>query len=179
MYDDKQDAVYGGYGSTIHDFDKNIIFNEKQEKYDWIDDGTAIDIMRFESGSKLMTTGYDLLFMTDTKEVFKLTTTAERIPENLGAYAESDLKYLKATDDALVFINILGEPYKIVEDDEVTDGKLIINIESLLDKTADDNKINSKTGSFYKFRNTRTYLFATRMHLFCKLAGNKKTYQLV
>ena len=179
MYDDNQDAAYGGYGNVIFDFDKNTVYSEKQTKYEWIDDGTAIDIMTFECGSKLMTTGYELLFMTDSGDVYKLTTVDHDLPGNAGAYAESNLKYLKATDDALVYTNILGDSYKIVENEEVTDKKVIINIESLLDKTTDDNKINSKTGSFYKFRNTRTYLFATRMHLFCKLAGNKKTYQLV
>jgi len=172
IYDDDQDAVYGGYGNAIFNYDKNAIDNVKQTKYEWIDDGTALDIMKFECGSKLMTTGYELLFMTDTEDVYKVTTLDHELVVNDAAYAESNIKYLKATDDIVVFINILGESFKIAENDEVTDRNLVLNIESLFDKTTDDNKMNEHIGSFYKFRNTRTYLFATRKHLFCKLAGN-------
>ena len=33
------------------------------DKYDFIDDGTAVDLIRFSCGSRLVTDGYVLLFM--------------------------------------------------------------------------------------------------------------------
>lgn len=39
-------------------------------KYDFIDDGTAIDLIRFAAGSRVVTNGYDLLFMNSSGEFY-------------------------------------------------------------------------------------------------------------
>jgi hypothetical protein len=82
--DIKEDSAYGGYDSVITEFD-TLMPTPYCDKYDYIDDGTALDIIRFESGSRLMTNGYELLFMTkyDAKngqECFKLTTNSTELP---------------------------------------------------------------------------------------------------
>ena len=70
MYDEVGDGVteddtYGGYKGVVDMYDKNVIDAEKHDKFDFIDDGTAITLMVFSSGSKLVTTGYELLFIDD------------------------------------------------------------------------------------------------------------------
>lgn len=59
--DINEDAAYGGYDTNIDEYDKQAP-KPSHEKYDFIDDGTAIDLIRFGIGSRLLTNGYDLLF---------------------------------------------------------------------------------------------------------------------
>jgi len=61
--DVNEDAAYGGYDGVIDEYDKQAP-GPYYEKYDFIDDGTAVDLIRFGIGSRLLTNGYDLLFMT-------------------------------------------------------------------------------------------------------------------
>lgn len=65
----KEDAVYGGYDGLIDEYDKQAP-GPYHEKYDFIDDGTAIDLIRFSIGSRLVTNGYDLLFMTSDGDFY-------------------------------------------------------------------------------------------------------------
>jgi len=125
-----------------------------------------------------VTTGYDLLFVDIDNNATKLTVVDRPLHGNVGAYAESNMKYLKASDDQIVFINILGDTYILESDNTVNNGNMTHQLDSLFDKTFDDEKINSLNDNFYKFKNTRTYMFATCHHLYCRLASNKKTYQL-
>lgn len=49
----------------------------------------------------------------------------------------------------------------------------------MYDKTFEtDGEKNPAYDNFYKFKNTRTYLFATECHLYCRLHSNKLTYRL-
>lgn len=87
---------------------------------------------------------------------------------------------MKATDSQIVFVNILGESYKICEDETVTDRQLEISLNSLYDKTTEAGKaINANGDSFYKFKDTKTVIFATQDHLYCKLAANGTTYKII
>ena len=47
--DVKEDAVYGGYDGVITEYDI-MKPNPYNDKYDYIDDGTAIDLIRFDCG---------------------------------------------------------------------------------------------------------------------------------
>ena len=40
------------------------------DKFDFIDDGSAITLMQFGAGSKLVTTGYELLFIDDEDNAY-------------------------------------------------------------------------------------------------------------
>jgi len=62
LYPNQEDAAYGGYDGVIDRYDKDAP-KPTHEKYDFIDDGTAVDIHRFACGSKLVTNGYELLFI--------------------------------------------------------------------------------------------------------------------
>lgn len=67
--DVNEDAAYGGYDVEIHEYDKQAP-NVAYDKYDFIDDGTAVDLIRFGVGSRLLTNGYDLIFMNASGEFF-------------------------------------------------------------------------------------------------------------
>jgi len=75
MYDEVGDGVteddtYGGYKGAVDNYDKNVIDAETHDKFDFIDDGSAITLMAFGSGSKLVTTGYELLFIDDQGDAY-------------------------------------------------------------------------------------------------------------
>ena len=52
--------------------------------------------MKFKMGSKLMTNGYDLIFVDNTKKGYVVTTSD--LPIN-GCVVEQDIRWLKATDN--------------------------------------------------------------------------------
>ena len=54
-----------------------------------------------------------------------------------------DLRWLKATDSMIVFINVEGESTEVVCDCTATDGELEICLNSLYDKALDDTKPRS------------------------------------
>lgn len=178
LYTDGQDAVYGGYSNRNTEHDMMHIDQTKYEKYDWIEDGSAIDIMRFANGTRLVTTGYELLFVDSKMQATKIATEDDPILIDIGSYSEHGMKWLKASKDTLVFTNIEGKSYKIVEDFEVTDGQLTLQLDNLFEKTSNVGEINKYSDNFYKFRNCRTLLFSDNDILYCKLESNGKTYQL-
>lgn len=69
FYPDQEDAAYGGYDGVIDRYDKDAP-KPTHEKYDFIDDGTAVDIHRFACGSKLVTNGYELLFINGKGDAY-------------------------------------------------------------------------------------------------------------
>lgn len=178
IYDDGQDAVYGGYERLDVDFDKNKVDESKPHRHIQLDDGTAIDILHFSCGTKLVTNGYDLIFVN--KDGMANLITFDNEPFKFGALFEEGLKFIKATDTAVVFVNINGEAYKIAEDRQATANELELCLEQLCDKTLEhDNTVNSDGDTFYKFGNTKTLLWSTPDHLFCRLESNKKVFLLV
>lgn len=61
--DVKEDAVYGGYDGTMTEYDCKKPDPVKHAEYDYIGDPTCLDIVRFACGSRLVTNGYDLVFV--------------------------------------------------------------------------------------------------------------------
>lgn len=53
---------------------------------------------------------------------------------------EQNLRWLKATDSQIVFINVEGESTAIVCDLQATQGQLELCLNSLYDKSLDDGK---------------------------------------
>ena len=107
----QEDAAYGGYEldhSTIRAYDKQDVRNRKHEEYDFVEDGTAIDIMRFGCGSRLVTNGYDLIFVTAVGDAY-IVDKADHAPAVRDALFESGMRWLKATDSQIVFVNIEGQ----------------------------------------------------------------------
>ena len=218
MYDElsngiKEDAAYGGMdgitrrdhksrGNAISSIDENsdksLSEYDKQiptayyDRYDFIDDGTAIDLIRFGVGSRLLTNGYDLIFMNSSGEFFSIATNSIPLPSHQCIF-EQDLRWLKATDSEVVFVNVEGESHAIAIDLLATEGQLELCLNSLFDKTLDTHAIkgddsrldaldigpiNVNNQNFFKFKGTKTYLWSDGKHLYAKLASNKQLYQI-
>jgi len=179
MYPDEEDAAYGGYDGVIDRYDKDAP-KPSHEKYDFIDDGTAIDIHRFACGSKLVTNGYELLFIDGNGDAYQITTNSLELPYK-HALVEQDLRWLKASDSCVAFINIEGESTRIAVDYEATSGELELCLNDLHAKSLDTTgkKTNKDFDNFFKFKGTRTYMWATRDCLFVKLESNKQLYKIV
>ena len=64
LYDDGDEAAYGGYHGVIKSYDKQSTDVHKAQKYECLEYDQCIDIIRFGVGSRLITNGYDLIFMT-------------------------------------------------------------------------------------------------------------------
>lgn len=191
--DVNEDAAYGGYDGITDVYDKEVP-TPFHEKYDFIDDGTAIDLMRFEVGSRLLTNGYDLLFMTASGDFYEITTRATKLPSEHCMF-EQDLQWLKATDSQLVYVNVEGDAFQIIDDGEASSGEVEICLNSLYDKTLDDTKprslddirldkdddgpLNKNFQNFYKFKGTRTYLWSDGKHLYVKFASNKTLCRVI
>lgn len=173
--DVKEDSVYGGYDSVIDKYDNKEV-RPTQELYDYLDDGTGINLMVFKQKSKLITNGYDLIFINKDNEACNITTKAAPYP-TAGCVIEQDLRWLKATDNQIVFVDIEGVSTAIAFNGLATQDELEICVNSLYDKTLDTGKpINEENQSFLKFKGTRSYLWSDGMHLFAKLASSKDLY---
>lgn len=179
LYPDQEDAAYGGYDGVIDRYDKDAP-KPTHEKYDFIDDGTAVDIHRFACGSKLVTNGYELLFINGNGEAYQITTNSLELPYK-HALVEQDLRWLKASDSCIAFVNIEGESTRIAVDYEATNGELELCLNDLHAKTLDPTgkQTNKDFDNFFKFKGTRSYMWATRDALFVKLESNKQLYQIV
>ena len=79
----------------------------------------------------------------------------------------------------LVFVNIEGIAYKIIEDSIATQYELQLCLNSMFDKTLDTGNINNDGDNFYKFKESKTLLWATEENLYCKLVSNNVLYKLV
>lgn len=179
LYPDQEDAAYGGYDGVIDRYDKDAP-KPTHEKYDFIDDGTAVDIHRFACGSKLVTNGYELLFIDGGGDAYQITTNSLELPYK-NALIEQDLRWLKASDSCVAFINIEGESTRIAVDYEATNGELELCLNDLHAKSLDTTgkQTNKDFDNFFKFKGTRTYMWATRDALFVKLQSNKQLYRIV
>lgn len=191
--DVSEDAAYGGYDVHIDQYDKQAPTNQ-HEKYDFIDDGTAVDIMCFGVGSKLLTNGYDLLFQNVDGDFFQIATNSIDIPSKQCMF-EQDLRWLKATDSQIVFVNVEGESTCIAYDGSAAQDEVELCLNSLYDKTLDDTKpksiddirldksidgpMNSNAQNFYKFKGTKTYLWSDGAHLYAKLASSRQLLRVV
>lgn len=177
IVDVNEDSAYGGYDVPIEEYDKQAP-TPRYDKYDFVDDGQAIDLIRFKVGSRLLTNGYDLIFMNRLGAFYQITTNSIPLPSEHCMF-EQNLRWLKATDSEIVFINVEGESQAIAIDLEATQGQLELCLNSLFDKSLDVGKPkNENDQNFYKFKGTRTYLWSDGEHLYAKLASNKQLYQV-
>lgn len=203
MYDElsngiTEDAAYGGMDGMINHYsdveksndlsarpDGLVDSYDKQipkpyyKKYGFIDDGSWLDIVKFASGSKLITDGYDLVFVDSlSSNYYQIATNSIQLDRKPCLY-EQNLRWLKATDSEIVFINVEGESTAIVVNVEATQGQLEICLNSLFDKSLDDGRpLNANDQNFYKFKGTRTYLWSDGNHLYAKLESNHMLYQI-
>lgn len=90
-----------------------------------------------------MTDGYELYYVDSKTQCYKITMVEDvrTIAENLVA---SGIQYLKATDNALFFVNFDNRVCKICEDPDITQGEIELCINSLVDTTFDGPSHNEK-----------------------------------
>lgn len=178
VYDDNQDAAYGGYEldhNTIKNYDKQDTRNIEHVKYEGIPEGQLIDIHHFGSGSKLCTDGYNLIFMTNANEFYVITTIDHKLSVR-DAVFECGIKWLKATKNAIYFTNIEGQTTLLATNaNNITS----INLENIYTTTIDTVSTNKKLDSFIKFNSCKSYLFATNDKLFAKFENDNSSYQII
>lgn len=174
-----EDAVYGGYSGVIQNFDKMQTNHQVHEKYEFLDDGTAIDILKFGCGAKLCTTGYELIFINANGWAYQITTNSKELPVR-HAYFESGLRWLKGSDSQIVFVNIEGESTCLACDDSCGKAEEEICLNDLHIKTLDiGDDINIENDNFYKFKETKSYLWTDGIHLYAKIQSNDSLTLLV
>lgn len=184
LYDDGDEAAYGGYHGVIERYDKQSTETYTAQKYDYIHDSECLDIIRFGVGSRLVTNGYDLIFVTcqendgDEAEGYIVASSSSG-EEHSSALFECGLRWLKASKEKVAFINIEGESMTLAQDEEATKREIQICLNDLNEKTLDVCPSNKNSDNFIKFKESRTYMWATRHHLFVKLESNNKLYKLV
>lgn len=66
-----------------------------------------------------------------------MTTNSIAVPPAV-CVAQHGLRWLKATDSEIVFVNVEGESEAVAVDLEATQGQLELCLNSLLDKSLDD-----------------------------------------
>ena len=172
MYDETApDKIYGGYEREPTVWDKNKVDHNKQRKYTFLKPGETINLLTFADGNSLVTDGYELFY--DVKDVGAVQiTTVESVKTIDVNYVATGIDYLKATDDALYFVNFDNRASRLTEDEELTQGEIQLCLNSLLDTTIKDHELNSDGNSFYKFSNSQTVLVSIGNNLYCRF-GNK------
>jgi hypothetical protein len=96
-----------------------------------------------------------------------------------SAVCERGMRWLKATNEQLVFVNIEGQSTILAKSCDIPADKPQINLNSLYDATISNDKlINGKKTNFYKFRGTRTVVWSTQNGLFVKFA-NGEFHQII
>lgn len=181
IYDDEQDAAYGGYElekESVKDYDKQDLRNIEHVEYEGLPEGQLIDIQRFSCGSRLCTDGYELIFITANDDAYVVAAIDRDALTVRDAVFECGLKWLKATKSQLRFINIEGTSYQLAANDEAEVAEEM-NLDNLYEATIDTSSKNSNGDSFIKFKGCKTYLYATENNLYAKLESNKKIYQLI
>lgn len=182
LYDEGDQEAYGGYNGVIDNYDKERPSVRKASKFDYLSGDTYLDVFIFGAGSKLITNGYDLVFVTAPKDESTpgdgYLVAMSRVDHVDEALFESGLRWLKASKDKLVFINIEGENTTILEDYEATKGEMELCLNDLNEKTLDVGEINSPGQNFIKFKESRSYLWATRDNLFARLESNGHLYKI-
>jgi len=130
-----------------------------------------------------LTNGYELVFV---RRGAVDPYTGESQPEGLvvagcdhkpvveSALYEHGIRWLKATNTQVVFVNIEGQATIIAKAEGLPPDRLQISLNSLYDATIEyDKGINGKICNFYKFRGTRTVLWSTQDGLFVKFANGE------
>ena len=183
LYDDGDEAAYGGYHGVIKSYDKQSTDVHKAQKYECLEYDQCIDIIRFGVGSRLITNGYDLIFMTCPDGVKNaegyIVATSSDDNDHQNACFESGLRWLKASKEKVVFVNIEGESMTLAQDEEATKNEIQICLNDLNEKTLDVSITNKNSDNFIKFKESKSYMWATKNHLFVKLESNDKLYKLV
>lgn len=95
----------------------------------------------------------------------------EEIPPN--CVKSDEIQYLKATDNALFFVNMDNGVNRLADDYGYTKGEIEICLNSLTDTTYDDKDNNENGNSYYKFRECNTILISVFDHLYVRF-GNKE-----
>jgi succinyl-CoA synthetase beta subunit len=138
----------------------------------------SIDIMKFSCGSRLVTDGYDIVFVTKNGDAYAAAQNGQ--PNTGQPVRESFTKWIKATDQSVVFVNVCGDACVLAFDDTKVPRGIEITLEDLYNKTTETSTpINMHGDNFVKFKGTRTILFATEDSLYAKLASNGKAYRIV
>ncbi len=179
LYLDNEDAAYGGYDNDQQKYDS------KQRKHDaertdmtYIDNGQVVHIMDFACGSKLVTDGYDLIFV-NSKGTADTVAMLDHRPTVDAAVFSSNTKWLKATKDCITFTNIEGQTTKLADNDEADIKTLQLCLNDMFSTTDDSENINKHGQNFIKFKGCRSVLFATAYGLFAKLENSEKLYCIV
>lgn len=168
----ENDAVYGGYEREIKNHDKRVVDPSNIEKVQFVDDGSWIELFQFHDGCLLVTDGYELYYVDSDRCSHQITLVEDErvISENLVA---SGIQYLKATDNALYFVNFDNRVCKLCEDPDITRGEIENCLNSLITTTFDGPTQNERGQCFYKFRESKTVLISLENNLYCRL-GNEK-----
>lgn len=180
----KEDAVYGGYDREDDKYDKQEVGKNEYRKYDFVAGSRLVDIAEFECGTKLLTNGYELVFAAPTGEIDQYSgepmidgyvlAGCDHTPTVDAAAFEQGMRWLKATNSQLVFVNVEGQSTVLARSSDLPPDKLQINLNSLYDATVDaERPLNGKTSNFYKFRGTRTVIWSTQDGLFVKFANGE------
>ena len=179
LYLDNEDAAYGGYDNDQQKYDS------KQRKHEaertdmtYIDNGQVVHIMDFACGSKLVTDGYDLIFV-NSKGTADTVAMLDHKPVVDAAVFSSNTKWLKATKDCITFTNIEGQTTKLADNDEADTKTLQLCLNDMFSSTDDAENINKHGQNFIKFKGCRSVLFATAYGLFAKLENSEKLYCVV
>lgn len=180
LYPDNEDAVYGGY-ERIDDvsYDKEQETMSDENNFIRLEENMMMNIITFGIGTRLVTDGYDLFFIDKNEKISKLTLSETNNKKVKKAYFETDLRFLKSSPDMLVFVNIEGTSFKLVENRLATQDELQFCLNSLFDKTVDHDNINKDGNNFYIFKESKTTIFSTETNLFVRLSSNKKIYKMI
>jgi len=108
VYDENEDSTYGGYERKKTNYDKEIPNKGNTVDYTYIKDGTAITILEFENSSKLLTDGYELYFENTLGNITKITLVEDQLNVK-DNYVQTELQYIKASDNFLHFVNFDGK----------------------------------------------------------------------
>ena len=177
-YPDDEDAAYGGYAPVEEYHEEHHVDPHRHAKLEYLRNGELLDIHIFGCGCKLATDGYDLLFVNAKDEAIALTLSEKPFFAKDVAF-DTDLRFLKASDSLLVFTNIAGETFKLVEDAVANQGETQLCLNSLFDTTINPGETNKENNNFYVFKSSKTLLWATKEHLYCKLSSNGQLCRLV
>lgn len=141
---------------------------DKIERPIFLDDGSFMDIVRFQDGSHVTTDGFELYFVSDGRYT-KLTMT--RLQDTLPGLPQSKTNTIFATDDMILFRNIEGQICTLFQDNDITPGQMQMCFNAIMD-TRDVNHELNCDGIIHGFPNCSTVMISTNGMLFCRL-GNK------
>lgn len=184
MYDEtNNDAVYGGYELERKETDKQIVDRNipSQGQNVFIDDGSFLSIHAFPNGSRLVTDGFELFFVTSSgnQEIIQISEAeADPIPF-AEHWTKEGLDHIVANDHEVFFKNLDGHTYRICSDKPISDEEREICTNSILDATFSTGEVNSDGDMMYKFKNCRTFLISIGDSLFCRFGkGGKRLVKI-